>query len=165
MGIVRKGFTAGLTSSSQSIGVPFGAPLSSSRPLLEGSDQLRPMETRRISKSNRVIGKSVIYAKLPTQGGKANVLEKFSEDYRNILLKMHARIESEFKSDPDNLVIMFYFCLTCLLMRKIEHCKQIISLAKSIYQMSFKSRGFVVLDYYMVKIRNIETLVSALDRI
>lgn len=165
-GIVKKSLQQEPSSfESVSYGVSFAVPLSSARPLLSsGEDTLRASHTRRISERSRAVGKSVIYAKLPRQAEKGDILGKFEEQYRSVLLKLHSRVETEFKSDPENLILLFYFCLTCLLMGKIEHCRQIINLAGSVHQLTYRNRGFVVLDYYMVKIRNIETLVSALER-
>jgi hypothetical protein len=73
-------------------------------------------------------------------------------------------MNEQFDKEPENLVVLFYFCLTCLLTKRIVHCRQVLTLMQTIHKLTYKDRSFIVLDYYLAKARNIDILVSGLER-
>ena len=70
----------------------------------------------------------------------------------------------QFNRDSENVVVLFYFCLTCLLTKRLSHCRQIINLIKTIHTLTYAKRGYVVMDYYLTKTSNVESLVAGLER-
>ena len=73
-------------------------------------------------------------------------------------------MSEQFDKEPENLVVLFYFCLTCLLTKRIVHCRQVLTLMQTIHKLTYKDRCYVVLDFYLAKARNIDILVGGLER-
>ena len=61
-------------------------------------------------------------------------------------------------------MVLYYFCLTCLLTNRYEYCSEIIKLSRSLYILKYKHQGYVVIDYYIAKFKNIETLVLGIQK-
>lgn len=67
-----------------------------------------------------------------------------------------------FRIEPENIVVLFYYCLTCLLVKKYKNCNEALKLIQSIYQLNYATKKYIVIDYYLAKANNIQKLVSAL---
>lgn len=68
----------------------------------------------------------------------------------------------QFRSEPENIVVLYYFSLTCLLVKKYHHCLEALRLVKVLCQLNYQSKRAILLDYYRTKAENIETLVRSL---
>lgn len=79
-------------------------------------------------------------------------------------MNTHTYMNEQFEREPENIVVLFYYCLTCLLTKRIVHCRQILTLIQTIHKLTYQNRFYVVLDYYIAKARNIDILVNGLER-
>lgn len=68
----------------------------------------------------------------------------------------------QFKHENENIVVLYYYSLACLLMKKYDHCLESLSLVQVLHELNYSSRRAIAIDYYKTKSENIESLVRTL---
>lgn len=68
----------------------------------------------------------------------------------------------QFKTENENIVVLYYYSLTCLLVKKYDNCLEAVRLIKALYELNYVSRRATVIEYYKTKSDNIESLVKTL---
>ena len=76
-------------------------------------------------------------------------------------------LKLELDKDGENPVTLYYLCLASLLIKKTMVAKQATRLFRTMYTLdheNLRSKSIVV-EYYLVKIKNLEKLIQNLPRI
>lgn len=76
------------------------------------------------------------------------------------LIDLHIYMMDEFENDPDNIVILYYYSLTCMLVRKFANCAEALKLLFQIYSLNYESGKFILMDYFKAKASNIQLLLT-----
>lgn len=73
---------------------------------------------------------------------------------------LYTTLRDLFKKNVENLVIMYYFTIVSFLQTKLEHCKELLNLSKTIYELKYRGKEYVVVDFYMTKFENLKRFVA-----
>ena len=71
---------------------------------------------------------------------------------------MHVQVDLE----PENIIVLHYYSLTCLLLKKYTNCLEALKLIRIIYELNYSSKRATFIEYYKAKSQNIEKLVKNL---
>ena len=82
--------------------------------------------------------------------------------YREILKDIYGYMTDQFKQENENIVVLYYYSLACLLMKKFDNCLEALRLVQVLHELNYISRRAVAIDYYKTKSENIESLVRTL---
>lgn len=78
------------------------------------------------------------------------------------LQDLHTYLSEAFNEDPKNIIVLYYYTLTCLLVRKFANCVESLKLLNQIYELNYVDKNFIVLDYFKAKAVNIQSLLARL---
>lgn len=81
-----------------------------------------------------------------------------------MLNELHYKMTMEFNKDPENIIVLYYFCVTCFFTEKLTHCNEILKLIRSIYEQRYRGHKYVVLDYYLAKTENIARFIGNMEQ-
>ena len=59
-------------------------------------------------------------------------------------------------------MVLYYYSLACLLMKKYSHSFELLTLVKTLYQINFSTSRSILMDYYKTKTENILALLQSL---
>lgn len=71
----------------------------------------------------------------------------------------------EFDKDPENPVVAFYLALACILVKRFEHCFEVLKLAKNLCIIYQQKRKSIVSEYFRTKVDNIQKLLQKLQKL
>lgn len=75
---------------------------------------------------------------------------------------MYTYMTHQFHQESDNIIVLFYYSLACLLVRKYNNCLEALRLVRTLHALNYQSKGAMLIDYYKAKSEKIEALVKTL---
>lgn len=84
--------------------------------------------------------------------------------YRELLKDIYVYMLSQFRLENENIIVLYYFALTCLLVKKLDHCLEALKLIRVIFELNFSQKKATVIEYYKTKSENIENLARTLKQ-
>lgn len=76
------------------------------------------------------------------------------------LIDLHIFLKDEVDEEPCNIVVLYYYCLTCMLVRKFANCAEALKLLGQIYALNYETGKFILIDYFKAKANNIQVLLT-----
>lgn len=79
---------------------------------------------------------------------------------RQNLVDLHLFLMDALDDDPVNIVVLYYYSLTCMLVRKFAHCGEALRLLNQLYELNYGCGKYLMVNYFKAKANNIHTLLS-----
>ena len=76
------------------------------------------------------------------------------------LIDLHTFLMDQVDEEPNNIVVLYYYSLTCMLVRKFANCAEALKLLAQLYTLNYESGKFIMMDYFKAKANNIQVLLT-----
>ena len=70
----------------------------------------------------------------------------------------------QIKSEPENIITLYYYSLTCLLVKKYKNGLEALKLINTVHKLNYEGKNFIIIDYYMAKSENVIPLALSLNK-
>lgn len=72
----------------------------------------------------------------------------------------HKLMKGLVEQEPENIVVLYYYAVTCLLVQKLSHCEEALRLLHRVYQLNFTTSKYLVMEFFKAKAMNLDLLLS-----
>jgi hypothetical protein len=76
------------------------------------------------------------------------------------LVDLHIYLMDQVAEEPNNIVVLYYYSLTCMLARKFSNCAEALKLLGQLYALNYDDGKFIMMDYFKAKANNIQVLLT-----